>query len=336
MMGMQARRYAVEPVYRLYRISATNPGGGEKDRRETAVISSVSKPRTIRRMKKACYRRRTRIEARRWLRVDSDAIRSPDDPMVYFNAAGNQVLDKCQYLPGTRGKQTGGGIIKKLILVAMILAGIVMPPFEKTQAQVPLVGLLSSAIKKIITALDLKVQQLQNQTIALQSAQQRLQNSMSLGKLNDITGWIGKERSLYQNYYQELATVKTVISDYDEVRRIISQQEELLREYKSASSLFNQDKHFSAIELGQMMTVYKGILQESQRNLDEVLLAVKSFSTQMSDAERMLLVHQASAGMQKNLDDLRQFNHANAGLSLQRSKNEQDKEAVKQLYGIHE
>ena len=206
---------------------------------------------------------------------------------------------------------------------------------EKADAQIPVVGLVSGVIKKIITALDLKVQELQNQTIALQNAEQNLENSMSLGNLNDISSWIGKERTLYQNYYKELATVKTIISDYDEVKRIISEQEELVQEYKNAQSLFSQDKHFSASELQEMATVYNGILQESIRNLDEVVLAVKSIVTQMSDAERLLLIHKASAGMQKNLNDLRQYNNNNVWLSLQRATDEQDKQTVKKLYGIN-
>ena len=225
-------------------------------------------------------------------------------------------------------------IMKKSLLITGMMMALIIIPHEKTQAQIPVVSIVSGVIKKVITALDLKVQQLQNQTIALQNAEQSLENSMSLGNLNDITGWIGKERALYQSYYKELATVKTIISDYDEVKRIISQQEELVWEYKNANSLFNHDKHFSATELSQIANVYNGILQESIRNLDEVLLAVKSFSTQMSDAERLLLVHKASSGMQKNLNDLRQFNNANVQLSLQRAKDEQDKEVVKQLYGL--
>ena len=106
-------------------------------------------------------------------------------------------------------------------------------------------------------------------------------------------------------------------------------------EYKNAQSLFSQDKHFSASELSQMATIYNGILQESIRNLDEVVLAVKSFVTQMSDAERLLLIHKASAGMQKNLNYLRQYNNNNVWLSLQRATDEQDKQNVKTLYGIN-
>jgi hypothetical protein len=205
---------------------------------------------------------------------------------------------------------------------------------QVASAQVPIVGLITSAIKKVITALDLKVQQLQNQTIALQNAEASVENNLHLSSLNNISGWLNKERTLYQNYYQELARVKILISDYDEVKRLIRQQKELLSEYHSASRLFHQDAHFSGPELSAMENVYGGILQESIRNLEEATLAVTAFSTQMDDAERLLRVHHASAGMQTNLDHLRQYNNQNAIISYERARNEQERQIIKQLYGI--
>lgn len=219
--------------------------------------------------------------------------------------------------------------MKKLICIAALLLG-----STASQAQIPIVGLVSSAIKKVITALDIKVQQMQNQTIALQNAEQALENNLHLNSLSDISGWLNKERNLYQQYYQELAQVKAIISDYDEVKNIMNQQKQLLGEYQNANALFHRDKHFSADEISYMGNIYNGILQESLRNLNEVLLAVNSFSTQMDDAERMLRIHKASAGMQTNLDHLRQFNQQNVTLSLARAKDEQDRQAVKQLYGL--
>lgn len=203
------------------------------------------------------------------------------------------------------------------------------------EAQIPVVSLVSGIIKKVIIALDLKVQQLQNQTIALQNAEAAIENNLHLSSLNDINGWLGKEKALYQQYYKELATVRTVIADYDEVKRIISQQEQLLTEYNNANNLFRQDKHFSAAELNQMSTVYGGIIEESARNLQEVITAVASISTQMKDAERLMLVHHATAGMQQNLNDLRQFNNHNVQLSLARARDEQDRQQVRTLYGLN-
>lgn len=201
-------------------------------------------------------------------------------------------------------------------------------------AQAPVVSIVTGIIKKVIIAIDLEVQELQNQTIALQNAEQKVESDLSLDQLKGISGWLSKERSLYQDYYKELATVKTVISDYDEVKRIITTQAELVSEYNSASARFHSDPHFSAAELRYMETIYSGILQESLRNLEQAELAVKSFSTQMNDAERMKLVHQSSGGMQTNLDHLREFNSQNIALSLGRARDEQDRQNIKSWYGL--
>ncbi|WP_426672107.1 conjugal transfer protein TraI [Mucilaginibacter sp. McL0603] len=205
---------------------------------------------------------------------------------------------------------------------------------QTVSAQVPVVGLVTGIIKKVIIAIDLKVQELQNQTIALQNAEQSVENDLSLNQLTGISGWLNKERSLYQDYYKELASVKTIISDYDEVKRIITTQAELVSEYHNASALFHNDPHFSAAELRYMETIYSGILQESLRSLEQAELAVKSFSTQMNDAERIKLVHQSSGGMQTNLDHLRQFNSQNIALSLGRARDEQDRQNIKSWYGL--
>jgi hypothetical protein len=224
--------------------------------------------------------------------------------------------------------------MKKAIAIMGMIVLYLAIPVEKSQAQIPIVNIISAAVKKVITALDLKVQQLQNQTIALQNAEQQLENSLSLNKLNDISGWLNKEKDLYKRYYQELAEVKSIIVDYDEVKKIISQQRQLLSEYQSGYALFSRDKHFSTEEISYMGDIYDGIFQESLRSLDEVMGAVKTFSTQMDDAERIHRIHKAAGGMQANLDHLRQFNQQNVTLSLARAREGQDRQSVRQLYGL--
>jgi hypothetical protein len=202
-------------------------------------------------------------------------------------------------------------------------------------AQIPGVSIVTGVIKKVIVAIDLKVQQLQNQTIALQNAEQKLENSLHLSSLNNISGWLGKEKELYAGYYKELNEVRGLIADYDEVKSVISKQKQLVAEYQQASSLFNHDAHFSPTELKYMGNIYNGILQESLQNLDQLLMVVSNLSTQMDDAERLQKIGLAAKAMQTNLDHLRQFNRQNAGLSLMRAKDAQDRQNVKQLYGIN-
>lgn len=227
--------------------------------------------------------------------------------------------------------------MKRKISILIAAAACLLPSFSatKTNAQVPGVGIVTGILKKVIVAIDLKVQALQNQTIALQNAERQLENSLHLSSLNNISGWLGKEKDLYAAYYQELSEVRGLIADYNEVKSVISKQKQLVREYRQASSLFNHDAHFSVTELKYMSNIYNGILQESLQNLDQLLLVLSSLSTQMDDAERLARISLAAKAMQTNLDHLRQFNRQNAGLSLMRAKDAQDRQNVKQRYGIN-
>ncbi len=223
---------------------------------------------------------------------------------------------------------------KKITIMALSLLCLLLPS-APVRAQVPIADIIKAALKKVIMALDLKVQQLQNKTIALQNAEKQLENTLHLNKLNDISGWLNKERSLFSGYYHELGKVRAVIAEYEQVKTIVLQQKQLLAEYRRASGLFRQDKHFTPGEISAMENIYGGILQESTRHLDELILAINSVSAKMDDAERLNLVHHASAGMQTNLDHLRQYNSQNISISLERTRSDQERQTLRTLYGIH-
>lgn len=223
--------------------------------------------------------------------------------------------------------------MKKYIII-LLCDLILMLPLPKAQAQVPAASAFTGLIKKVIVAIDIKVQRLQNQTIALQNAEQQIENTLHLNSLNGITDWLNKEKDLYAGYYQELSKVRRLIADYDAVKRIISQQTRLVSEYRNASAQFNRDPHFRPTELKYMGNIYNGILQESLRNLDETITVISDLAARMNDAERLERINLAAKAIQTNLDHLRQFNRQNAGLSLLRAKDGRDRAAVKQFYGI--
>ena len=197
-----------------------------------------------------------------------------------------------------------------------------------------IISIVETAIKKALQAADLEVQKIQNQTIWLQDAQKTLENTMSELDLSDITDWVQRIKDLYSDYYKELSEVKQIIQDYDKVKTIVELQERIVSEYNSASALFKQDKHFTASELSYMGQVYSGIIDESLKNLDQLLLVVNAFVTQMTDEKRMDIINSASKGMQKNYNDLKQFDNQSILLSLQRSTDNDDLQTVKNLYGL--
>jgi len=221
---------------------------------------------------------------------------------------------------------------KYIILIAGLTIAMVTLPQQKAHAQI--LDAINAAIEEAIETVDLGIQKVQAQTIWLQNTEAQLENQMGLSNLSSITTTLNKEKSLYASYYQELQEVKTLISDYDLVKRIIAEQTELVTEYKNAYNLFQQDKNFSPAEVNNMANVYAGILNDSARDLTQIATAITSFQTQMSDAARLGLIHKAGNDMQHNLNNLRQFNNANMQVTLQRAQELNDMNTVRQLYGL--
>jgi hypothetical protein len=205
---------------------------------------------------------------------------------------------------------------------------------KKGYAQDPITLIIQQGIIKVIRAADLKIQRLQNQTIWLQNAQKLMENTMSKLKLDEITDWVEKQRTLYKDYFDELWRVKGIISYYHRIRDITEKQIRLVEEYKRAWALFRQDTHFTPDEVVYMGGVYKGILTESVKNIDQLFLVINSFATQMTDAGRLEIINKAAEGMETTYQNLKAFNQQNVLLSLQRAKSRNDVEVVKQLYGI--
>lgn len=201
-------------------------------------------------------------------------------------------------------------------------------------AQIAVVEVIKAGVKKVIKAVDLKIQRLQNQTIWLQNAQKVLENQLSKLKLTEIADWTEKQKNLYSEYYQELWKIKSAITYYKRIKDLTAKQVAIVDEYKWAWNLFKQDKHFTADELDYMEKVYGGILEESIKNLDQILLVLASFKTQMSDAERLEIINKAADQMDGNYTILKKFNYQNISTSIQRAVSVDETAKLKEIYGI--
>ena len=228
--------------------------------------------------------------------------------------------------------------IKKMKKFMVILPLSTMTLFvalpAQANAQVAVLEVIKAGVKKVIKAMDLKVQRLQNETIWLQNAQKVLENQLSKLKLTEISDWTQKQKELYPKYYEELWKVKSAIVYYKRLKELSARQLDIVDEYRWAWNLFNKSGHFSVDELASMEKVYSGILTESVKNVDQILVVVNSFKTQMSDAARLELISEAAKEMERNWSDLKRFNRENSLLSIQRAKSVDEAAKLRELYGI--
>lgn len=222
----------------------------------------------------------------------------------------------------------------KMMLVTLSISFTVLPVQQANATPIAILEIIKAAVIKVIKAVDLKIQRLQNKTIWLQNAQKVLENTLSKLKLDEISDWTEKQKEQYRKYYEELAQVKAIISYYQRIRNITKKQLRLVDEYNRAWTLVRQDRHFTTKEILYMEKVYSGILDESLKNIDQIHLIIRSFTTKMSDAKRLELINNAADQVDANYSDLVQFNRQNTLLSLQRAKAEIEVQAVKKLYGL--
>lgn len=211
----------------------------------------------------------------------------------------------------------------------------ILTPVQKAEAQNPILEIIRAAVIKVIKAVDLKIQRLQNKTIGLQNAQKALENTLTKLKLDNITEWVEKHRDLYKDYYEELYKVKKIIAYYKRIKDISEKQVKIVEEYKWAWNLFKQDENFTADELDYMAEVYSGLLDQSVKNIDQISLVVKSFATQMTDAKRLQIINSTADQVDANYYDLTKFNQEAILLSLQRAKAQKDLKEAKKVYGIY-
>jgi len=224
--------------------------------------------------------------------------------------------------------------MKRLFIFSCLLVAFSILPLTSLKAQAGIAEIIRQGIKKVIVAVDLRIQRLQNRTIWLQNAQKTIENTLSKLHLDEIGDWVDRQRVLYADYFEELRKVKLALTYYQRVRDIVDQQVQIIREYQSAWALFRQDKNFSPDELAYILDVYTGMMDESAKNVDQLFLVVNAFVTKMSDAKRLEIINTVSVQVEQILMDLKEFNEENKLVSLQRAVELGEIEYVKKLYGL--
>tara|TARA_R110002020_G_scaffold113688_1_gene261529 strand:+ start:16698 stop:17399 length:702 start_codon:yes stop_codon:yes gene_type:complete len=227
--------------------------------------------------------------------------------------------------------------ITKILMAMACLSLLNMAPMAAAPAPpapLPLMELIKQATKKVIKAMDLMVQRLQNKTIWLQNAQKAIENTLSKLRLDEISEWTQRQKELYEGYYTELANVKSVISYYGRIRDITEMQKAMVGEYGRVWNLLRQDTRFTPDELDFMADVYSGMMEGSLENLDRIFLVLEAFATEMGDAQRLAIINEAADRVEESYMDLKRFNAQNIISSMRRAKSESELAAVRHLYGI--
>lgn len=181
---------------------------------------------------------------------------------------------------------------------------------------------VSLVIARVIRALDLQVQKLQNQTIWLQHAQQVATHELSKFKLDQIAGWQNRQKELYASYFRELKTAKPVLNNLPQVKQIKAMQAEVAKEY------------WHYVKNSQLRESYDALLLASNEILQELQPVINGNTHSMKDADRLLFLASLRDAMEHCLDEMKQLNNQFAQGVNNKMRMKQDWHMVKTLNGI--
>src|SRR5690606_9776696 len=183
------------------------------------------------------------------------------------------------------------------VLIIMLLC--YLPLITRPAPPLTIAEVIRQAIKKVIVAVDLKIQRLQNQTIWLQNAQRTVENALSRLRLEEIRDWSQKHREQYQVYYAELWNVRGWIKSCQMARDMLKKQALLLNRQQSMSAMLRSgaDREIIGKYIPEIERNLSQLLKESAAILSSMqdLLSPGVFS--MGDPERLERMRALSARM---------------------------------------
>lgn len=140
--------------------------------------------------------------------------------------------------------------------------------------------------------------------------------------------------NLHDAFLNGLLQVSPVVQKYERVAEIISDQLELVSEYKTAFNQFKQDKNFSPDEIVYIEKVYSNLFDESLKDLDALFMVITAGELRMSDDERLNAIDNVYEEIEDKLTFLRYFNNNTKILALQRARDANDVNTIRGVYGI--
>jgi DNA repair ATPase RecN len=140
--------------------------------------------------------------------------------------------------------------------------------------------------------------------------------------------------NLHKDFLHGLMQISPTVKNYKRVADIINYQIIIVKEYKRAFGRFKNDKNFNSQELEYLNRVYNNLFKQSLKNLEDLTTVVTANKLRMTDDERLKSIDDIFNEIQDKVMFLRNFNNNTTILAVQRAKERNDAETIRNIYGI--
>lgn len=210
--------------------------------------------------------------------------------------------------------------MKKLLIIGVVFVGLVFPFRVNAQAQ---------EMQQLILNIE-KLAQFRQILKDMKKGYEILN-----GGYNTVKNLSKGNFDLHKTFLDALMQVSPTVRKYRRVGDIINNQVLLVKEYKVALKRFRNSGNFNPDEIAYLERVYDNLFRLSLRNLDELTTVITANKLRMSDDERLAAIDKIYADMQDKLLFLRSFNNDNSILALQRAKEQNDVNAMREIHRLN-
>ncbi|MEP6466069.1 MAG: TerB family tellurite resistance protein [Parafilimonas sp.] len=139
---------------------------------------------------------------------------------------------------------------------------------------------------------------------------------------------------LHKLFLDGLLKASPVVQKYQKIANIIDCQLQIISEYGTAYNRFKSDENFSPDEILYIAKVYNNLINESIKGLSDLTTVITDNTMRASDDERLNVIDGLDAEMQDRLSFLRNFNNNTTILALQRAREKNDVNTIRNIYGV--
>uniref|UniRef100_UPI003AAC4E33 TerB family tellurite resistance protein n=1 Tax=Flavobacterium sp. XS1P32 TaxID=3401726 RepID=UPI003AAC4E33 len=210
--------------------------------------------------------------------------------------------------------------MKKILIIGIVLVGLLLPSKVTAQAQ---------EMQQLILNIE-KLAQFRQILKDMKKGYEILN-----GGYNTVKKISQGNFSLHETFLDALMQVSPTVRNYGRVGDIVNYQLLLVKEYKAAFDRFRNSGNFNPEEIAYLERVYDNLFKQCLRNLDELASIVTANKLRMSDDERLAAIDKIYADMQDKLLFLRNFNNNTSVLAIQRAKEHNDVNTMRNIYKVN-
>lgn len=139
---------------------------------------------------------------------------------------------------------------------------------------------------------------------------------------------------IHNNYFNSLTEVNPSIKNYDKIENITALQQQIIETSDNIKSCINANAYIQNEEKDYINKVMSNLLSKCADDLSELRMLTQSGNVSMKDNERLQRIDNLYADMQDKYSFVKNFESSVHLLALSRSKNNNDVNTSKLLYGI--